>query len=107
MASDTAKHKMRVRVKDGVSIIKMLLQHPMETGARKDSGTGLKVPRYFIRELTCEYNGKPVLRTQWSWGMARNPYLSIRVKNGRSGDHVRVSWVDNMGESESIEATAG
>ena len=96
--------KLRVQMKDGAAEVKLLLQHPMETGNRMDPTTGLKVPRHFIRELICEHNGNEVLRTQWSWGMARTPYLSFRIRNGRSGDQVRIRWNDDRGEDGAIEA---
>ena len=81
----------------------MLLQHPMETGRRKDPATGLKIPRHFIRELVCEHNGNPVLRTQWSWGMARNPYLSFHIREARPGDSVKLYWSDDMGATDEVE----
>jgi sulfur-oxidizing protein SoxZ len=98
------EHKLNARMTDGMAEVKLLLRHPMETGNRKEPRTGLRVPRHFIRELVCEHNGEPVLRTQWSWGMARNPYLSIRIREGRSGDRVRVQWTDDQGAVDAIEA---
>ena len=41
---------------------------------------------------------------KWSWGMARNPYLSIRIREAKTGDRVRVQWTDDRGETEAIEA---
>lgn len=103
MASHTESHKMRARMKDGKAEIKLLINHPMETGTRKDPATGLVIPRYFIRELVCEHNGKPVLRTQWNWGIARNPFLSFRIRTARSGDTIRVWWVDDRGMEDGVE----
>ena len=96
--------KMRARMKDGAAEIKLLLQHPMETGNRTDPATGLKVPRHFIRELMCEHNGVAVLRAQWSWGMARRPYLSFLIRDAQPGDLVRIQWSDDRGEEGAIEA---
>ena len=97
-------HKMRVRLKDGMAEVKLLLQHPMETGNRRDPLTGLKVPRHFIRELVCDLNGNTVLRADWSWGMARKPYLSFRIREASPGDLVRVRWSDDRGNDDAIEA---
>lgn len=102
--SEAESGRVRARLRDGTITVKVLMRHPMETGNRKDPSTGLKVPRHFIRELICEHNGEPVLRTQWSWGMARNPYLSIRIREGRPGDRVRVQWTDDQGAVDAIEA---
>lgn len=98
------KHKMRARLRGGAAEVKVLIQHPMETGNRRDPITGLKVPRLFIRELTCEHNGRVVLRAYWSWGMARNPYLGFRIQGARKGDRVRMYWSDSGGVSDSVEA---
>jgi len=103
MAGSKRNHKMRARMKDGMAEIKLLLQHPMETGNRKDPVTGLKIPRQFIRELVCEHNGSPVLRTHWSWGMARNPYLSFHIREARAGDRVKLYWSDDMGVTDELE----
>lgn len=97
-------HKIRARMKDGMAEVKLLLQHPMETGNRTDPTTGLKVPRHFIRELVCELNGNSVLRADWSWGMARKPYLSFRIREARSGDRVSIRWSDDRGGDGAIEA---
>jgi len=97
-------HKIRARMREGGAEVKVLLQHPMETGNRSDRTTGLKVPRHFIRELVCEHNGKIVLSTDWSWGMARNPYISFRIRHASPGDRISVRWRDDRGAEDTIEA---
>lgn len=105
--STHASHKIRARLKGQTAEVKVLIQHPMETGRRKDPATGLVVPRHFIREIHCEHNGTEVLSAVWSWGMARNPYLSYRVLDARPGDRVRVYWTDDKGLTESLETQVG
>ena len=104
MAGRKRTHKMRVKMEDGTAQVKLLLQHPMETGNRTDPTTGLKIPRHYIRELVCRHKGEAVLRSQWSWGMARNPYLSFRVRGVRRGDRVRIRWIDDRGQDDAMEA---
>ncbi len=104
MTGKKGTHKMLARMKDGMAEVKLLLRHPMETGNRTDPTTGLKVPRHFIRELVCEHNGNAVLRAQWSWGMARYPYLSFRIREARPGDRVRFQWRDDRGKDDAMEA---
>ena len=53
--------KMRAAAKDGVTTIKALISHPMETGTRKDKKTGEKIPAHFIQEVVCEHNGNAVM----------------------------------------------
>ena len=104
MAGKQGTHKILARMRHGMAEVKVLFVHPMETGARIDPATGLKVPRHFIRELICEHNGNAVLRAQWSWGMARYPYLSFRIREARPGDRVRIHWIDNRGERDAMGA---
>ena len=41
--------KVRAKVKDGITVVKALITHPMETGLRKDKKTGKKIPAHFIQ----------------------------------------------------------
>ncbi len=95
--------KVRAKVKGGVATVKCLISHPMETGLRKDKKTGEKIPAHFIQEVNCEHNGKNVLNAQWNGSISRNPFLSFSFKGAKAGDTLKVSWVDNKGESDSKE----
>jgi sulfur-oxidizing protein SoxZ len=35
--------------------------------------------------------------------VSKNPYLSFKVNNSKAGDSVKVSWTDNMGETDTVE----
>ena len=94
--------KIRVTSKDGIADIRVLMSHPMETGQRKDAG-GKVIPLHFIQNVTVKLNGKTVVEGQISQAVSRNPVFSFRVKGGKSGDKVEVSWLDNQGESNKIE----
>jgi len=100
-----AKHKIRVKLNGDGASVKMILKHPMETGGRKDADTGEKIPRNFIQELSCEQNGTLAFSANWGWGISKNPYLSFRLREAKSGDKIVVSFKDNLGKQESIEAT--
>jgi len=95
--------KMRATLGQGVTEIRVLMTHPMETGQRKDS-EGKIVPTHFIQNLTVKVNGKPVIEAQTSQAVSRNPVFSFRLKGGAKGDKIEVSWLDNHGESNSTEA---
>lgn len=97
--------KVRAKIKGDVASIKTLISHPMETGVRKDKKTGEKIPAHFIQEVNCESAGKSVLNAQWNGSISRNPFLSFAFKGAKSGDSLKISWVDNKGESDSIETT--
>jgi sulfur-oxidizing protein SoxZ len=96
---------MRIQAKtnNGVTEVKALMNHPMETGQRKDAKTGELVPAHFIEEVVCEHNGKNVLTALWSGGVSKNPYLAFQFKGGAAGEKLKLSWKDNKGESESQE----
>jgi len=95
--------KIRAKVQDGVTTVKALMTHPMETGLRKDKKTGEVIPAHFITELTCKWKDKVVLTALWSGGVSQNPYLSFKFKGGEPGDAVTLTWVDNKGETETAE----
>lgn len=96
--------KIRAKVRDGVTTVKCLMSHPMETGARKDSKTGELIPAHFIQEVTCTHNENVVMRGLWGGGVSKNPYLSFKFSGGEPGDVVSISWVDNKGNKDSGEA---
>jgi sulfur-oxidizing protein SoxZ len=96
--------KIRASVSGDVTEVKMLISHPMETGARKDSQTGKLIPAHFIQEVDCEHNGNTVLTALWGPGVSKNPYLAFKFKGGKAGDTIKIHWVDNQGESDSAEA---
>jgi len=94
--------KIRASLKSGYTDIRVLMAHPMETGQRKVKGK--LVPAHFIENVTVKVNGKTVIEGQTSQAISRNPVFSFRVKGGTKGDKVEIGWVDNKGESNSIEA---
>jgi sulfur-oxidizing protein SoxZ len=94
--------KMRATLGQGFTDVRVLMNHPMETGQRKDSD-GKLVPTHFIQNLTVKVNGKLVVDAQISQAVSRNPVFSFRLKGGAKGDKVEVAWVDNKGESNSTE----
>ena len=95
--------KIRATMQGDVADIKVLMNHPMETGQRKDSKTGQLVPAHFIRNVDAKLNGKPVLNAQWSQAVSKNPFLGFRIKGAKAGDTVEVTWLDNKGETSKIE----
>jgi sulfur-oxidizing protein SoxZ len=96
--------KIRAKAKDGVTTVKSLISHVMESGQRKDSKTGQKIPAHHVTEVTAEHNGNKVMTANWGGGISKNPYLSFKFKGGASGDTIKISWVDNMGKGDSAEA---
>jgi sulfur-oxidizing protein SoxZ len=100
-----ASIKMRAAVADGVTTIKALISHPMDTGLVKDKKTGQTIPAHFIQEVVCKHKDTTVLTANWGAAISKNPYLSFKFKGAAAGDTVSLSWVDNKGEKDSAEAT--
>ena len=94
--------KMRATLGQGFTDVRVLMNHPMETGQRKDND-GKVVPMHFIQNLTVKVNGKVVVDGQISQAVSRNPVFSFRLKGGAKGDKVEVAWVDNKGETNRTE----
>jgi sulfur-oxidizing protein SoxZ len=88
---------------DGVTTVKALVKHPMETGQRKDKKSGKLIPAHFIQEVVCEHNGNTVMTALWGAAVSKNPYLSFKFSGAKAGDTLKISWVDNKGESDSTE----
>lgn len=95
--------RVRAKTKGDETEVKALMNHPMETGQRKDKKTGELLPAHFIKEVTCEYNGKVVMSALWSGGISKDPYLAFKFKGGAVGEKLKLSWVDNKGETDSLD----
>ena len=95
--------KARAKAKGGVATVKALMTHPMETGLRKNKKTGKKIPEHFIQEVTAEHNGAVVMTAQWGPAISKNPYLSFQFTGAKSGDKLKLSWLDNKGGSDTLE----
>lgn len=93
--------KIRAKNKGGVTTVKALMNHPMETGLRKDKKTGKAIPAHFIQEVTATSGGKTVMTANWSGGISKNPYIAFKFAGGNKGDEISISWKDNQGGSDS------
>ena len=90
--------RMSAKLKGDVTEVKMVINHPMETGRKKDD-FGQLIPAHFIQQLLVTLNDKPVFETQWGTGIAKNPYLTFRITGAKVGDKLETNWVDNLGET--------
>jgi len=96
--------KIRAKESDGVTTVKALISHPMESGQRKDSKTGELIPAYHVTEVTADHNGKQVMSANWGGGISKNPYLSFKFTGAAAGDTIKITWIDNQGKGDSAEA---
>jgi sulfur-oxidizing protein SoxZ len=102
MARDT---KIRTRAQDGATEILVLVNHPMETGMRKDKTSGKVIPAHYIQELNVELNGKHLASAALGVGVSENPLLGFRTKSAKNGDKLKISWKDSKGETGIAEVS--
>ena len=96
--------KIRATLTGDTTEVKVLMNHEMETGQRKDA-QGQTIPAWFIQTIGVTWNGKSVLSAQWGPAVAKNPFLSFRFKGGAKGDKIVVHWVDSRGDQRTDEAS--
>ena len=96
--------KIRANLVGDSTEVKVLMNHEMETGQRKDA-QGQTIPAWFIQSVTATYNGKTVLTAQWGPAVSKNPFLSFKFKGGAKGEKLTITWTDNRGDQRTDEAT--
>jgi sulfur-oxidizing protein SoxZ len=92
--------KPRIRIppsarKGEVIEIKTLVQHPMESGQRKDE-RGNQVARKILNRFTCKFNGRIVLDARLEPAIAANPYFAFLFRASESGSF-ELTWIDDDG----------
>lgn len=92
--------RIRAKLKDGRVEVRTLIEHPMDTG-RVRGKDGQLIPAHFIQELTVQHNDKTVVSAQLGVGISKDPYFAFYLKEGKVGDKITVSWVDNLGNKDS------
>jgi sulfur-oxidizing protein SoxZ len=83
----------KTAAKGDVIEIKTLIQHPMETGFRRDL-EGEIIPIHIIDRFVCTYNGEEVFRADLHPSIAANPYLSFHTVATESG-RLEFTWHDD------------
>ena len=96
--------RIRAQMAGDKATVRVLMNHEMETGLRKDTA-GKAIPAWYIQEVTAALNGKPVLTAEWGLSVSKNPFLQFNVKGAKAGDKIAVTWLDNKGGTRSDEAT--
>jgi sulfur-oxidizing protein SoxZ len=98
--------KIRADLIGNMAKVKCLINHPMETGLRKDKN-GQVVPAHYITQVSATLNGVAVMDGQVGSGISSNPFLMFWIQRTKPGDKIMVSWVDNTGGKNSAETTIG
>ncbi len=95
--------RIRAKLKDGVTDVRILMAHIMESGQRKDS-SGKTIPAHYISEVKATVGDKTVLTANWGPAISQNPFLHFKFSGAKAGDVVKVTWKDNKGDSRTDEA---
>jgi len=85
------------------TLVRTLIAHTMETGKRKNKGTGKLTPAHFIQSLSLKHNDKLLSECHMGFGISKNPFFSFKIKAANIGDKITISWQDNLGFSDSKE----
>ena len=96
--------KIRAQIQGDVTEVRILMQHPMETGQRKDD-KGQTLPAQFIQSFTVSLNGKPIIDGQLNTSISKNPLFTFKARGVKGGDKLAVTWVDNTGDKRQDEIT--
>ncbi len=94
--------KIRATLQGDVTDIRIMLQHPMETGQRKDDA-GKLVPAHFIQTFAITANGRTLVEGQLNTSVSKNPLCAFKARGLKAGDKLVVSWQDSQGDKRSDE----
>jgi sulfur-oxidizing protein SoxZ len=76
--------------------IRTLIEHPMETGLRRDS-SGKLLPRDMLKTFTVRMNGDEILGADLRNGTSANPYHVFFVRVARTS-RFDFEWADERGQ---------
>ena len=76
--------------------VRVLVQHPMETGYRRDLN-GQAIPTNIVDKLVCRIGDRVVFSAEFGTGIAANPYVQFFATAQSSGELV-VEWSDDRGD---------
>jgi sulfur-oxidizing protein SoxZ len=93
--------RIRAVESGGTTVVQSLIRHPMDSGFVKDK-KGQTIPAHHIEVVQFEHGGKTVFTALWGPAVSKDPYVKFSFKGGKKGDDLKVSWVDNKGESDSL-----
>ena len=95
--------RIRAQVAGSNATVRVLMNHEMESGQRKDSA-GKVIPAWHISEVSASHNGKSVLTAEWGPAVSKNPFLQFTVKGAKAGDKITITWKDSKGDTRTDEA---
>ena len=95
--------RVRAQANGTATEVQALIQHPMDSGFVKDAN-GAVIPPHHIETVTFEYGGKVVLTADWGPAVSKDPYVKFSFKGGAKRDPLVVTWIDNLGKTDTVTA---
>jgi sulfur-oxidizing protein SoxZ len=77
--------------------IRVLVQHPMETGFRRDL-QGQSIAMNIVDKMVCRYGGREIFSAELGTGVAANPYVVFYAVANDSGT-IELEWSDDRGQT--------
>jgi hypothetical protein len=77
--------------------LRLQLDHPSESGLRKDAN-GTLVPALYLAELSLLLNGQMALELQLGPALADKPLFSAFLPQSNAGDLLEIRWRNNQGQ---------
>lgn len=102
----SAEIKIRAQLQGDVALIRVLMQHPMESGQRRDE-EGKTLAAHFIQTFSVVLNKQRLIDGQLNTSIATNPLFTFKARNIKAGDRLSVHWTDNMGKERHDEIDVG
>ena len=95
---DSQDFKIRARLDPQGLSLRIQLNHPMETGQRKDAA-GQLVPAHFIQHIRVLLNDVEMVEVDCGQGVSANPLFAFRFNKAKAGDRLQINWYDSQGVS--------
>ncbi len=83
--------------------VQLMLRHPNHTGLQMNQLTRLVIPAHFVRKISVNYAGEPVLEVETTFSLSENPSLRFSFEPPRPGKlSVQIIDSEDMRFSDSI-----
>lgn len=96
--------RIRAQIQGEIADLRILMQHPMETGQRRDEN-GQALATHFIQLFTVKLNGQLLIEGQLNTSISKNPLFAFKARGVKAGDKLSVHWTDNNGAERQDEVT--
>lgn len=98
MAANKIDITLPAKIKrDQVFRVAVRLDHPMDSGLRRDLSSGKTLPVFFVESMEVFYGGKKVSWMELSPGVSPSPIIKFMLNAGRGGP-LRIKIKNSRGQ---------